>query len=75
MIILDIILPVMGGGKIYSRIKETNLRTRVFLWSGYSIESEAAEIIDRGCYSFIQRPFSSETLSSTIREILGRKEI
>ena len=42
----------------------------VLLSSGYSINSEAKEILDRGCSGFLQKPFHLSLLSIKIREIL-----
>jgi len=72
-VILDMIMPVMGGGETYDRLKETNPDIKVLLSSGYSINGEASEILDRGCNGFIQKPFNVKELSRRIREILDKK--
>lgn len=69
-VILDIIMPDMGGGNTYDRLKEINYDIKVLLSSGYSIDGEATEILDRGCNGFIQKPFSIKELSREIRKIL-----
>jgi two-component system cell cycle sensor histidine kinase/response regulator CckA len=38
-------------------MREINLEIKVLLSSGYSIDGQAAEIIERGCDGFIQKPF------------------
>ncbi|MBW2615119.1 MAG: response regulator [Deltaproteobacteria bacterium] len=70
MVILDMIMPEMGGGETYDRLKEINLDIKVLLSSGYSIDGQAKEILGRGCDGFIQKPFSMEQLSRKISEIL-----
>jgi CheY-like chemotaxis protein len=70
MVILDMIMPDMGGGEAYDRLKEINPDIKVLLSSGYSINGQATEIIDRGCNGFIQKPFSIKDLSQKLREIL-----
>jgi PAS domain S-box-containing protein len=70
MVILDMVLPEMGGGEVYDAIKEINPDVRVLLASGYSIESQAKQILSRGCNGFIQKPFNLRELSAKIREIL-----
>jgi two-component system cell cycle sensor histidine kinase/response regulator CckA len=70
LIILDIIMPAMGGAETYDRLKELNPDTKVLLSSGYSIDGQATEILKRGCNGFIQKPFNIEKLSHKIREIL-----
>jgi len=73
MAILDMIMPDMGGGETYDRMKEINPDIKVLLSSGYSIEGRATEILERGCDSFIQKPFNMRQLSQNIREILDSK--
>ena len=70
MVILDMIMPDMGGGEVFDRLREINPRVAVLLSSGYSIDGKAREILARGCNGFIQKPFSMEKLSEKIREVL-----
>ena len=71
IIILDMIMPGMGGGKTFDRLKQIDGSVKVILSSGYSIDGEASEIMERGCNGFIQKPFSLDALSSKIGEILA----
>jgi len=73
IVILDMIMPVMGGGETYDRMKEISPDIKVLLSSGYSINGEATEILNRGCSGFIQKPFNMKELSRSIREILHKK--
>jgi PAS domain S-box-containing protein len=70
MVILDMIMPEIGGGEAYDRMKEINPDIKVLLASGYSINGQATEILARGCNGFIQKPFSMSQFSQKIREIL-----
>jgi len=74
MVILDMIMPDMGGGEIYDRLKALNPGVKVLLSSGYSIDGQASEILDRGCDGFIQKPFNIKDISHKIREILDREK-
>jgi len=70
LVLLDIIMPHMGGGEVYDRLKEISPEVKVLLSSGYSIDGEASKIIARGCNGFIQKPFDIIQLSQSIRAIL-----
>jgi two-component system cell cycle sensor histidine kinase/response regulator CckA len=70
IVILDMIMPHMGGGETYDKLKDINPGVKTLLSSGYSIEGEASEIIHRGCNGFIQKPFNLNHLSQKIREII-----
>jgi len=72
LVILDVIMPVMSGGKTYDRLKEINPGIKVLLSSGYSIDGQAKEILNRGCDGFIQKPFNVKGFSQKIREILDK---
>ena len=70
MVVLDMIMPELGGGAVFDRIKEIKPDVKVLLCSGYSLTGQAEEILARGCAGFIQKPFNIEQLSIEIREIL-----
>ncbi|MEA3359257.1 MAG: PAS domain S-box protein, partial [Thermodesulfobacteriota bacterium] len=71
MVILDMIMPDMGGGDTFDTLKEINSDVKVLLSSGYSINGQAQDILDRGCIGFIQKPFNMKDISRKIREVLG----
>jgi CheY-like chemotaxis protein len=60
----------MGGGETFDRIKEMKPDIKVLLSSGYSINGQATEILNRGCNGFIQKPFNLQNLSQNLRSIL-----
>jgi len=69
LVVVDMVLPVMGGGETFDKLKEINPEVKVLLSSGYSIEGEATEILKRGCNGFIQKPFNIVELSQSIKKI------
>ena len=73
IVILDIIMPDMGGGEAFDKMKEIDPKIRVLLSSGYDINTEATEIMERGCDGFIQKPFTFRNLSQKMRGILEKK--
>ena len=73
LVILDMIMPEIGGGETYERIKKMNPAIKVLLSSGYSINGQAEVIMERGCNGFIQKPFKIREISQKIREILDKQ--
>ena len=71
LVILDMIMPQMSGGRVFACLQEIDPRARVLLSSGYSINGQAMEIMRQGCRGFIQKPFSIKDLALKIREVLG----
>jgi len=72
LVILDMVMPDRGGGETYDQMKEIDPTVTVLLSSGYSIDGQATEILERGCNGFIQKPFTIKELSGRIREILEK---
>ncbi|UCD79632.1 MAG: response regulator [Desulfobacterales bacterium] len=70
LVLLDVVMPKVGGGEAFDRLREINPDVKVILCSGYSIDGQAREILSRGCNAFIQKPFNLQTLSKQIREVL-----
>ena len=70
VIVLDMIMPKMSGGEAFDQIKKIAPEIRVLLSSGYSINGQASEILNRGCNGFIQKPFNLQNLSKSLRTIL-----
>jgi signal transduction histidine kinase/ActR/RegA family two-component response regulator len=75
LIILNLMMPGMGGGEAYDRIKKLNPHAKILLASGFSVAGEAKEILARGCDGFIQKPFNINQLSEKVRGILEDKRI
>jgi len=75
IVILDMIMPNISGSHTYDRMKEINPDIKVLLSSGYSIDGQATDILNRGCSGFIQKPFTINELSAAIRQILAKKLI
>ena len=70
LLILDLIMPDLGGEIVYDRIKSSRPDIRVILSSGYSIEGQAESILKKGCDGFIQKPYNLNQLAQKIEEIL-----
>jgi PAS domain S-box-containing protein len=68
--ILDVFLPDMNGNKIYPLLKEFRPNLKVLVFSGYSLDGPAQEILDAGAHGFLQKPVSIEVLSEKLTELL-----
>jgi len=72
IVLLDIVMPNMGGREAYNTLKKINPDIKVLLFSGYSIDGQAREILERGADAFIQKPFNINALSGKLREVLDK---
>jgi PAS domain S-box-containing protein len=71
LVILDMIMPGLGGRETFDTLKAMNPDIRVILSSGYSINEKAKEIMERGAQAFLQKPFGIEEMSTKIKNILN----
>ena len=70
LVILDMIMPDLGGRDTFSALRSRASNVKVLLSSGYSLDGQAEEILAQGCKGFIQKPFTISELSKKVREIL-----
>ena len=73
IIILDMVMPDLGGKAVYEKLKKINPDVKVLLSSGYGMDGQVADILNCGCDGFIQKPFNLKGLSLKVREVLDRK--
>jgi two-component system, cell cycle sensor histidine kinase and response regulator CckA len=71
LVILDMIMPDMGGAETFDLIKAKRPQVKVLLSSGYSMNQLAEEIIARGCDGFLQKPFNLTKLSQMVSQVLS----
>ncbi len=71
LVILDMVMPGLGAADVYDRLKAINPQVKVLLSSGYGVDQQISEILNRGCDGFIQKPFNMQALSAKIGEVLG----
>ena len=70
LVVLDLIMPGLGGEATFEKLREINPAVKVLLSSGYSINGLATKLLNLGCRGFIQKPYSIKEFSAKIRETL-----
>ena len=70
LVILDLIMPGLDGGKTFDRIRKIDPTLRVLLSSGYALDGQVEAVLKKGCNGFIQKPFTLQELSNKIRSVL-----
>jgi CheY-like chemotaxis protein len=64
------IMPGMSGSETFDRLREINPDVKILLSSGYSVNGQATNILQRGCDGFIQKPFNMNQLADRILKIM-----
>jgi PAS domain S-box-containing protein len=73
MVILDMIMPDMDGGETFNVLKSIDPSVKVMLSSGYSTDARSTRMMEEGCCGFIQKPYSMNTLSQKVKEVLDSR--
>jgi PAS domain S-box-containing protein len=72
LIILDLILPGIGGGKCLEELLSMNPRAKVIIASGYSANGPMKETIEAGAKGYISKPFDVGHMLKVVREVLDQ---
>ncbi len=73
LVILDMAMPVMGGRDAFIRLREHNPAVKVVLATGYSRDTDLADVMKLGINGFIEKPYRVEELATVIRRVLDDK--
>jgi PAS domain S-box-containing protein len=71
LVILDIVMPGIGGEEVYRQIKKIKPDAKVLVSSGYDCSGKMPEILKGDGNGFIQKPYSLSELSSKLQETLN----
>ena len=70
LVVLDLIMPVMGGKKCLEELLQINPKVKVVIASGYSPEGTVKEFLEKGAKNFISKPFNIKEMLQVVREAL-----
>ena len=70
LVVLDMVMPEMGGHDAFLAMKEINPDVKALLSSGYSLAGEARAILDAGVLDFVGKPFRINDLVDKIAAVL-----
>ncbi len=71
LIILDLVLPGMGGLDVLRQLKQALPRVPVVMFSGHAHTRTVVEAMRRGASDFLPKPFELEQLDVALRNALG----
>jgi signal transduction histidine kinase/CheY-like chemotaxis protein len=71
-VVLDLVMPVMGGRETFLALRERDPELPVLLVTGYALNYEAQELLDLGVRELVAKPFSVSALSAALSRALRR---
>jgi PAS domain S-box-containing protein len=71
LVVLDLIMPEMGGVETFRRIRAIDPAARVLVSSGYGGDGRLEVLLAEGAAGFLQKPYRLGTLAAAIRQALG----
>ena len=71
LVLLDMVMPGMGGRETYLTLRDVNPRVKVILVSGYALGADAQATLDDGALGFLHKPFAMERITAEIAEALS----
>jgi CheY-like chemotaxis protein len=80
LLLLDVVMPRMGGWEAYERIRELDPDVPLILMTGYSAETaqsrfvKQSELMETLGATVVQKPYSVEGLGRKVREVLDQSE-
>jgi two-component system nitrogen regulation response regulator NtrX len=75
LVLLDVKMPGMDGLEVLERLRHTNDALPVVVISGHGTISTAVEATKKGAFDFIEKPFASERVLTTLRNALDTRHL
>jgi two-component system, cell cycle sensor histidine kinase and response regulator CckA len=70
MIILDLVMPTMGGKDCLQELRKIDPQVKVLVASGYSADATVQEVLELGVKGFVSKPFRFKDLLRQVRKTL-----
>jgi CheY-like chemotaxis protein len=70
LVILDLMMPEMGGKQCLERLLRMNPAIKVIISSGYSASGPTREALSAGAKGFVNKPYDIHRMLDVIREVL-----
>jgi len=69
-VILDLIMPQMGGGRCLEELLKIDPNVKVIVASGHSADGPTRDALKRGAKGFVSKPFDVQQILRSVREAL-----
>ncbi|OEU49036.1 MAG: hypothetical protein BA861_04945 [Desulfobacterales bacterium S3730MH5] len=73
LVLMDMLMPRMGGKEAYKKLKEINPEIRVLFCSGHGSDCEVVEDLHNKGLPFVSKPYKINELAEKVRQMLDRE--
>ncbi len=73
LVILDLMMPVMGGRECLSRLREVCPTVRVVVTTGYTSDGSARDLLGQGAAALLEKPLDLQAVAETVKRVLSRR--
>ncbi len=70
LVVLDMVMPGIGGEEVYRQIKQMKPEARVLISSGYDPRGKMIDLLDPNRDGFLRKPFSLGELSEKVQGLM-----
>jgi two-component system, cell cycle sensor histidine kinase and response regulator CckA len=70
LVILDLIMPEMGGKQCLEELLKTDSKARILIASGFAAEGRTKEAIETGAKGFVRKPYNINEILRAVRDVL-----
>jgi two-component system cell cycle sensor histidine kinase/response regulator CckA len=74
LVILDMLMPHVGGRDCFYRIKEIDAEARILLMTGFTANGSIEDFLDEGAAGVITKPFELQHFTTTIQKALSARQ-
>ncbi len=72
LVLLDLVMPRLGGREAYLRLKELDPGIRAVFATGYGIDDKVQELLATGVLGIIKKPYEMTAVENEVRAVLDR---
>jgi DNA-binding NtrC family response regulator len=70
LVILDLVMPEMGGKQCFQELVKINARVRLLVASGYTYGGTLEDVSELGASGFVSKPYDMTQLLQSVRTVL-----
>ncbi|HOJ52528.1 MAG TPA: PAS domain S-box protein [Syntrophales bacterium] len=72
LVILDMVMPGMGGEEVYRQLRAIDAEVKVLLASGYAVDEKVKRLLAGEKVGFIQKPYRLQELAEKVSDLWER---